>query len=110
VTTHFNKLTPAQAERLAILAEECGEIIQVVGKILRHGYDSHNPYAPVKVTNRELLERELGDVLVAFGLLADRKDISSEVVSKRCDIKEERIKEFLHHQEWLTDKVDNEQN
>ena len=35
---NFNQLTPAETERLAILAEECGEVIQAVGKILRHGY------------------------------------------------------------------------
>ena len=34
---HFNNLTPGEAERLAILAEECGEVIQIIGKILRHG-------------------------------------------------------------------------
>lgn len=55
---HFNKLTPAETERLAILAEECGETIQVIGKILRHGYESFHPkdYA---TTNRTLLENEL---------------------------------------------------
>jgi hypothetical protein len=30
--THFNGLTPAQAERLAMLAEEAAEVIQVIGK------------------------------------------------------------------------------
>lgn len=34
----FNGLSPAEVERLALLAEECGEVIQTVGKILRHGY------------------------------------------------------------------------
>ena len=38
MSSHFNKLTPAQAERLAILIEECGEVIQAATKILRHGY------------------------------------------------------------------------
>ena len=57
---HFNKLTPAEAERLAMLAEECGEIIQIVGKILRHGYESHHPDDPSS-TNRDLLTDELSD-------------------------------------------------
>ena len=34
----FNELSPAEVERLAILAEEMGEAIQVIGKVLRHGY------------------------------------------------------------------------
>ena len=62
MTEHFNQLTPAQAERLAMLAEECGEVIQSVGKILRHGYESGHPENP-KVTNRRLLEKEISDIL-----------------------------------------------
>src|SRR5579872_899269 len=38
------RLTPAQIERLALLAEECGEVMQAVSKILRHGYESRNPF------------------------------------------------------------------
>ncbi|HCO91067.1 MAG TPA: hypothetical protein DIT40_08855 [Alphaproteobacteria bacterium] len=64
---HFNNLTPAQAERLAMLAEECGEVIQAVGKILRHGYDSYHPEEAAKFpenrqTNRDALVRELTDL------------------------------------------------
>lgn len=65
---HFNKLTPAEAERLAMLAEECGEVIQVIGKILRHGYDSFHPADP-SVTNRDLLGRELTDLLTVAASL-----------------------------------------
>ena len=35
----FNQLDCAAAERLAVLAEEAGEVVQAVTKILRHGYD-----------------------------------------------------------------------
>ena len=64
---HFNKLTPAEAERLAILAEECGEVIQVIGKILRHGYDSYHPdqqgtKPELRFTNRKALGAELCDL------------------------------------------------
>ena len=41
-TEHFNKLTEAEQERLVILAEECAEVIQVVAKIQRHGFNSDN--------------------------------------------------------------------
>ena len=58
---HFNNLTPAEAERLAMLAEECAEVIAIVGKILRHGFDSYHPDQPA-VTNRDLLASELADV------------------------------------------------
>ena len=38
---HVNNLSNEQLEALAILAEECGEVIQVIGKIIRHGLDSN---------------------------------------------------------------------
>ncbi|MDJ0712582.1 MAG: hypothetical protein QNJ14_19525 [Woeseiaceae bacterium] len=48
-----NYLDDHEAERLAILAEEAGELIQTIGKILRHGYDSYNPDCPSDGDNRE---------------------------------------------------------
>ncbi len=61
MTAPFNQLTPDEAERLAMLAEECAEVIQIIGKVLRHGYDSHHPSDPA-VSNRLLLTRELVDL------------------------------------------------
>ena len=71
---HFNGLTPAEAERLAMLAEECGEVIQVVGKILRHGYDSYHPdqagKAPqFRYTNRDMLTHELSDLFAVIEMM-----------------------------------------
>ena len=31
---HFNQLTPAEAERLALLAEECGEVMQAAAQFV----------------------------------------------------------------------------
>ncbi len=95
---HFNGLTPAQAERLAILAEECGEVIQAIGKILRHGYDSSHPDETRDRTNRRDLERECGDVRYAIFRLCDARDINETRVFK-CELaKVESIKPYLHHQ------------
>ena len=55
-------MTEAERERLAMLAEEAGEIVQIIGKILRHGYESYHPDDPEKITNREHLIRELRDL------------------------------------------------
>ena len=41
--SHYNELSPAQAERLAYLLEECAEVIKAGTKILRHGYASYDP-------------------------------------------------------------------
>jgi hypothetical protein len=60
-TGHHEDLSDAERERLAMLAEECGEVIQIVGKILRHGYESYHPDDP-STTNRDMLHREVTDV------------------------------------------------
>ena len=65
---HFNGLTPAEAERLAMLAEECAEVIQITGKILRHGYGSTHPDRP-DTTNRALLGQKVTDLLAVLSLM-----------------------------------------
>lgn len=79
MTNHFNELTPAEAERLAMLAEECSEVIGIIGKILRHGYDSHHPDTPA-ITNRDMLNDELADVNAVVKAMkrAELKDYSCE--------------------------------
>src|SRR5574343_752810 len=36
MTNHFNRLSEAELERLAILIEECGEVAQAACKVIRH--------------------------------------------------------------------------
>jgi NTP pyrophosphatase (non-canonical NTP hydrolase) len=62
-----NWVSPASTERLAILAEEMGEALQIIGKILRHGWYATHPDEPA-TPNNELLEREMGDVMAAVRL------------------------------------------
>ena len=97
MTNHFNQLTPAQAERLAMLAEECGEVIQIIGKILRHGYDSHHPDRP-HITNRELLQRELTDFIAVENQIhaRDRLFMPSSV---DVDMAWNKKLRYAHHQE-----------
>lgn len=97
-TEHFNGLTEAEAERIAILMEECGEVVQICGKILRHGYENFNPYSAEKITNRELLTKELGDVLFAYKQMTNSMDVIENQVLEMADIKELRAQQFLHHQ------------
>jgi NTP pyrophosphatase (non-canonical NTP hydrolase) len=100
MSDHFNGLTPAEAERLALLLEELGEAQQVIGKILRHGYESVNPDLPPPAgdTNRANLERELGDVLVAIGFLLDAGDIDEHLIEDRKRVKRHKVWQWLHHQ------------
>lgn len=98
MTEFTNGLSPAQAERLALLAEELAEAIQVVGKVLRHGYDSRNPLDRNSATNRTLLEVEIGHVLAAIQLAADANDIQRGWIGQEQDAKLRTVRRWLHHQ------------
>ena len=100
----FNQLTPAEAERLAILSEECGEVIQAIGKILRHGYDSKHPDGGP--TNRGQLELELGDILCIGRLMCNENDIRKSAIEDRAKTKPAKLIKFTHHQSvvWCDDK------
>ena len=93
---HFNGLSPAEAERLALLVEECGEVIQAVTKILRHGYESCHPVSGVN--NRAALERELGDLLFVIGGVVGEGDVARANVDAALKDKADRIAPYLHHQ------------
>jgi NTP pyrophosphatase (non-canonical NTP hydrolase) len=69
-------LSPGEVERLAILAEECGEVSQAIGKVLRFGWESTSPYGgrPGR-PNRGALEREIGNVRAIVNLMIDAGDL-----------------------------------
>lgn len=94
----FNNLTPAQAERLALLAEELGEAVQIVGKCLRHGFNSFNPDDPRRARNWELLQRELDDVLFAIELLCVDGDLYEPSIEVCRAEKARKVWDYLHHQ------------
>lgn len=93
MTEHFNKLTPAEAERLAWLMEECAEAQQAIGKILRHGYNSKNPFDPNHEGNRADLLREIRDINAAVNLMIEKGDLS-QLARERNHTK----LAFMHHQ------------
>jgi hypothetical protein len=94
---HFNGLTPREAELLALLMEECGEVIQVIGKIMRHGLESHHPADAVEVSNRTLLELEIGHVLAAYELLSAVAVVRPNVVQSARARKHVTVNRWLHH-------------
>lgn len=89
-------LTPAELERLALLVEEMGEAHQAIGKIMRHGYESRHPDGGP--TNREALERELGDVDAAVSMLCNSGDLRKYEIAQRELQKSQSVKRYLHHQ------------
>lgn len=90
-------LSEAEAERLAMLAEECAEVIQIVGKILRHGYESFHPNNP-SVTNRELLDDELGDVRAIAKRMIAEGDIEGDFDLSDSNAVWKRKLSYTHHQ------------
>lgn len=96
----FNELSFAEAERLALLAEEMGEAIQAIGKILRHGYAAIDPTSRKQhpPTNREMLEHEIGDILAVIELMYSELDILPEKVVKATTRKREALPKWTHHQ------------
>lgn len=92
-----NGLSSGETERLAILVEELGESVKAIGKILRHGYESHSPDNP-KDTNRRDLEMELADVDAAKTMMYAAKDISQMKVKRYCRKKLAKPNRYLHHQ------------
>lgn len=90
-----NGLTPAEAERLAILAEECGEVVQIAMKILRHGKDYH------PVSNSGLLARELGHVQWIVYLMISNGDFEEGVMLQSLRLRTKNAAPYLHHQEDL---------
>jgi NTP pyrophosphatase (non-canonical NTP hydrolase) len=95
---HFNGLTPKEAELLALLSEECGELVQAIGKVLRHGFESYHPECRgAQITNRENLVREMGDVSAAIELLIGQTKVNGVAVHRAMVSKLDRVGSWLHH-------------
>ena len=101
MTDQFNGLTNAQSERLAMLAEEAGEIVQAVGKILRHGYTSKHPAYLDGLNNRQMLEEELRDLLAVAQEMGERADILFNP-NRQGTGPWNKKKKYTHHHEPTT--------
>jgi NTP pyrophosphatase (non-canonical NTP hydrolase) len=95
MTEPFNQVTPKEAELLAILAEECGELVQAIGKVLRHGFMSVHPVS--EETNLANLEREMGDVRAAMIMLCDEGITNKKAIHEAADEKLRKVIKYMHH-------------
>lgn len=93
----MNLLTPAEIERLALLAEEAAEIVQITSKILRFGKQSFHPNDPTETTNIKLLEMECSHIMVAIQLLAQEDDIDTLYLEDHFKGKVESVNNYLEH-------------
>lgn len=102
MSAHHNGLDPEAAELLAVLAEECGEVVQRIGKVLRHGLESRNPYTGT--CNRESLTDELTDVFTVTRLLHGLGVVHMGQIELGMPAKLERLARpgMLHHSTLLS--------
>lgn len=98
----FNRLSPAVAEALYLLSEECGELQQAIGKILRHGLWSAHPDS--EIPNQVTLEREIGDVLASLRICEVQKLLKWAAVIRYRDDKLRRVPKYLHHAKVIDDE------
>ena len=100
MSEHFNKLSPAELERLALLAEEASEVVHMCMKIMRHGYENYHPRYPTR-NNRLLLALELGEMLGVFEAMKRAGDFRAEELGElglACHDKMRVAAPYLHHQ------------
>lgn len=99
MSENFNKLSPAQAERLAWMSEELAEVQQTIGKILRHGYEVRYPFDdPQATSNREDLMKEIGDLYAAIELMRRSEDIDISTIVSHSLMKLDNCRQWFHHQ------------
>lgn len=95
----YHNLTPEQLEILTKISEESAEVIQAISKIQLHGLESIEPDT-LGPTNRERLEKELGDLLFFIGLAVDRGILSHALISQAVEARAKRPNQYLHHTEF----------
>lgn len=113
MTAHFNGLTPAEAERIAKLAEEAAEVVQACMKILRHGFESYNPDLTDGKSNREMLAEELTDLHQAMDWVIHCGDVPNDLMEDTAhrgfDTETGNVlpMNYMHHQPYeLADAFD----
>ena len=84
---------------LAQLAEECGEVIQAVGKALRFGLEDHHPKE--NIPNRLLIYKEVHDVVGVFAELQEELGMIDVLDGQDILDKREKVKAFLELSEEL---------
>lgn len=89
-------MSPDEIERLIILAEECGEVVQSVSKVLRFGWEGRHPDGGS--TNIENLEKEVGDILTIVDHMMIRGDLDEDCIHTHKLHKYDKLMKYTSHQ------------
>lgn len=84
---------------LAQLAEECGEVVQAVGKALRFGLNDRHPKE--KITNVQLIYKEVHDIVGVFAELQTELGMIDVLDGQDILDKREKVKSYLEVSENL---------
>lgn len=91
----------AELERISILGEECGEIVQAIGKVMRHGWTATMDMGPeleMQFNNRSDLEREIGNLYAAVDMMAEAGDLDMAKISDASIEHREKLRDFTYYQ------------
>lgn len=91
-------LTAAQEERLVLIMEEAGEVVQACAKILRHGFESRSP-VEVTFNNKTKLAHEVGNFLECVALAVARGDILPREILEGQEQKTQSLARYARHQQ-----------
>lgn len=89
-------LTAAEIERLAILAEQCGEVAQAIAKVMVHGWKVQS--GDFGISYRVGLERKIGAVRAAVNMMLDAGDVRLAELQAWQRNKRERLAKWAKHQ------------
>jgi NTP pyrophosphatase (non-canonical NTP hydrolase) len=78
-----------QREILVITQEECAEVIQSISKVFRFGIDNDHKSGS---TQREALEKEVGDLVAMIELLHQHNIVDKEKVTQAVQEKKDKLK------------------
>lgn len=92
-------MTPAQIERIALIAEEAAEVVHMCMKILRHGPDSYHPDDQAQIPNTHLLSRELGEMQWAIRQSVKAGDILVKEIEVGDALAAANKPRYLHYQD-----------
>lgn len=85
------ELNISTTDTMIIAQEECAEVIQAISKIMRFGFDDKYK----KLTNRQRLSEEVGDLLCMIDLLIDKG------VVVRDHVEDARVQKINKLKKWV---------
>ena len=101
----MGQFTMEAEETLLKTAEEAGEVVQAVTKMLQHGARSYNPHNPSMGDNRRHFSKELGDMLGLIKWCFENGLVDQYHFQEAARTKMHRVAKYAHNIRVPTDYV-----